>query len=281
MTVSIIILSYNTKKLLIECLTALPLKRKDIEVIVVDNGSTDGSAEAVARRFPGVYLIRNLVNTGFSAGNNQGMKVAKGKYFFLLNSDAVASEAAIDKLVLYLDRHPEMGAVTPKVILPDGGIDLACHRGIPTPWRALTYFLKLEQLAPNFKPFAGYHQTYLNFDKAHEIEATAATALMVRAKVIKEVGGFDERFFFYAEDLDWCKRVGDEGWKIAYLPEAEVLHFKSRSGKRKQSKRAQEEAKRHFWETMRQFYDKHYDKKYPWWVKKLVYGGIAIKKRLT
>lgn len=278
---SIIVLSYNTKKLLRQTLTSFELA-SDWELIVVDNASEDGSVDMVKSDFPQATLITNKRNLGFAAANNIGIKQAHGANVLLLNSDVIASTEAFQILLDYLNAHPEVGVVTPKVSLPDGAIDLACHRGMPTPWNSLAYFAKMERLFPNSKWFAGYHRTYENFETAHAVPATAATAMLVRRSVVDAVGMLDEQFFFYAEDLDWCKRIGEAGWEIHYVPQAEVVHMKSASGKKQTSDRAaKREATFHFWETMRQFYDKHYASTYPKPVTWLVHTGITVKRWLA
>lgn len=282
---SIIILSFNTKDLLVQTIDSISLK-KDWEIIVVDNGSTDGSPEIIETNYPHFKLIRSAKNLGFAAGNNLGIKRARGEYIMLLNSDVKVIGDAIDELLAYLDRHPNVAIITPKVILPDGALDLACHRGMPTPWNAFTYFTKLETLFPNIKLFSGYHQTYQNFNQIHEVEATAATAIIVRQAAINQVGLLDERFFLYAEDLDWCKRMAEAGYQIIYYPKAQVLHYKSQSGKKKTAQNHDQkviikDSHHHFYDTMKQFYDKHYRQQYPKFIQKLVFTGIDLKQKLT
>lgn len=277
-TLSIIILSYNTKDLLKQTLDSIPF-HDDWEIIVVDNASTDGSVAMLASQFPAVRLVQNQENVGFAAGNNQAIRIAKGKFILLLNSDTIIQNNALEQMLQLFEQDPKIGVVTPKVVLPDGAIDLACHRGMPTPWRAFTYFSKLEQLFPNSKLFGGYHLTHLNFENTHEVEAVSGVAMMVRKQVIDEVGALDERFFFYAEDLDWCLRIRTAHWKIIYDPRATILHFKSQSGKKNKSDQEKERMARHyFYETMLQFYDKHYAKKYPKIINYLVQYGIRLKK---
>lgn len=278
MTLSIIILSHNTRELLKQTIDSIQVQ-KDWEIIVVDNASSDGSAEMIRDKYPRVKLLINDENIGFAAANNQGIKESRAKYVMLLNSDTQILDDAIEKMLGVMESNPQIGMITPKVVLPDGAIDLACHRGMPTPWRALTYFSKLEQLFPESSLFGGYHLTHLDFDQTHQIEATAATAIIVRRKAIDQVGLLDERFFLYAEDLDWCKRFTDASWEIVYYPDSVVLHHKSQSGKNNiVDREKQRESSHHFYDTMKQFYDKHYDDKYPWPLKKIIYSAIDIKK---
>lgn len=281
MTLSIIILNYNTRRLLDQTLRSIH-HHDDWETIVVDNASSDDSVEFVLAHHPQVKLIQNPSNLGFAAGNNIGIKEAQGKYILLLNSDTEIKGDALEQLIDYLNLHEDVGMITPKVILPDGAIDLACHRGLPTPWNALTYFSGLERLFPNWRLTAGYHQTYHDFGVIHEVDATACTAAIIRKEVIDQVGVLDERFFFYAEDLDWCKRIKESGYKIVYYPDAIVLHHKSQSGKNNpEDQEAKAKAKHHFYQTMKQFYDKHYhQKKYPALLRPLVFKSIDLINKL-
>lgn len=275
---SIIILSYNTRDLLKQTLASIP-QHSDWEIIVVDNASRDDSVAMVKRDFPQVKLMLNQKNVGFAAGNNQAIQLAQGDYLLLLNSDTIVQNNALENMLKKIEQDKTIGAMTPKVILPNGAIDLACHRGMPTPWRAFTYFSKLEQFFPGLKVFGGYHLTHEDFNVTHEVEAVSGVAMMVRREVIEQVGLLDERFFFYAEDLDWCLRIRQAGWKIVYFPDSVIIHFKSQSGKKnKLDKQKEKIAKAYFYDTMQQFYDKHYEKKYPTLVKKLVQLGIVIKK---
>ena len=143
MKLSIIILNFNTKALLTQVLDSIETKNT-IEIIVVDNASTDGSVEFLARHYPNVKIIKNPVNNGFAAGNNLGIKASSGKYLLLLNSDTQAKPNSLDKCLNFLDRHPQIGILTPKLTLSDGALDLASHRGFPTIANSLAYFAKLD-----------------------------------------------------------------------------------------------------------------------------------------
>jgi len=275
---SIIILSYNTKNYLEKTLASI--KRKaEWQVMVVDNASSDGSVEMLRKQFPGVEVIVNSQNLGFAAGNNVGIKRAQGKYVMLLNSDMEIGDEALETLVAFLENHLQVGAVGPKLVLADGAIDLACHRGFPTPWNALTYFVRLEQFFPNSRWLGGYHRSLEDFGKAHPVEVICGGAMMVRKKVIDDVGYLDERFFLYAEDIDWCQRIWQAGWQVYYVSEAKIVHFKSRSGKRVEGERVRRSVSRHhFFMTMKQYYDKYYSHQ-PRWFRQLVHWGIDVVSR--
>lgn len=289
---SIIILSYNTKNYLAQALLSIKDQlTKDWEVIVVDNNSTDGSSAMVKKEFGFAELIQNKANLGFAGGNNIGIGRAHGEYVMLLNSDAeLLPDNPLDTLLEYLDAHPRVAAITPRVTMPDGSIDLGSHRGIPTPWNAFTYFTGLEKLFGRFpmlnRVLGGYHQTWKNYNRIHEIDACSCAAIIVRGTAIQEVGMLDERFFMYAEDLDWCVRFREAGWKVIYHPEVRVLHHKNKSGIHRETHESEEHLKTkrrahaHFFDTMIQFYEKHYLVRYPKWIKHIVYAGIRTMQHM-
>lgn len=285
---SIIILNFNTKDYTLKCLKSLEnhdsiFREGTSEIIVVDNDSTDGSIEAIEKKFPRVKLIKNKNNLGFAKANNKGIKKAKGEIILLLNSDTIVHDETLTKMIEFIKENENLGAATPRLELTDGSLDLACHRGFPTPWNAVTYFSGLEQFFPNLKIFSGYHQTWKDFNTPHQVGAISGACFFIKREVIDEIGLLDERFFMYAEDLDWCMRIKQAGWKIFYNPDAKVTHFKKRSGREKE--KDQEESKtrkvraqtiEHFYDTMKLFYDKHYQEKYPKWLRSKVLFGIWL-----
>ncbi len=290
---SIIILSYNTIELLKNCLQSVlnsDLANYAMEVIVVDNNSSDGSREYLEElkiKSEKLKVILNKKNIGYSGGNNVGLKYAQGKYVLFLNSDTVVEPKAFRKTLDYMEKKPEAGALTPKTILFSGGMDPDCHRGFPTPWASLTYFLGLEKLFPKTRLFGQYHQLYKDLDKIHEIDAGFGTYLLTRKKIIDQLGGWDENYFFYGEDLDLFYRIKQAGWKVIFYPEPLVTHYKgASSGLRKESKemgvvkvdkktrvKAAEESIR----AMEIFYKKFYQNKYPRWVTFFTLKAIKIK----
>lgn len=283
---SIIIVNYNTRDLLRQCLASLPL---GVEIIVVDNGSADGSAAMVRKKFPQVRLIANKKNLGYGQANNQGLKKARGKFILFLNSDTVVPKKVIPVLMKYLKTHPRVGVITPKLILRNGKIDPDCHRGFPTPWAAFCYFLGLESFFPGSKIFGQYHQTWKNLKAVHEIDACCGAFLLTRKKILDEIGGFDEKYFFYGEDLDLCYRIrqlAKESWSVVYYPKVEVIHYKgASSGLRPESadiarvdKQTRLKVFRSSGEAMEIFYDKFYKDQYPSWLTWLVKLTIKLQK---
>lgn len=288
-TLSIIIVSFNTKDVLRRLLLSLASGlQKQWEVIVVDNHSSDGSQDMVESDFKWVKLIRNRENRGFSAGNNIGLKRAQGSYMVLLNSDTeVPTTKSLQSLLQIFEHNERVGMISPRVVFPSGKIDMACHRGFPSPWNALMYFGGFEKLfgmVPLLnRVCGGYHQTWKSLRTKHDIDACTGAAMLVRSTAIDEVGLFDERFFMYGEDLDWCFRFKKAGWEIMYDPSCTVIHHKNISGIRKEVTsyediRVKKRAHAHFFDTMIQFYEKHYLSTYPAWLKSVVYFGIRSIK---
>jgi GT2 family glycosyltransferase len=292
MDLSIIIVSYNTKDFLKACVESIYKTTQNIkfEIIIVDNASTDGTIEILKKlQTPNFKLIENRENMGFSKANNVGVKQASGRYILFLNPDIVVYEKTLEGVVRFMDEHEGAGAATCKVMMPNGRIDDASHRGFPTPWNSFNHFSGLSKLFGKTKLFGGYNLGYLNINKIHEIEALAGAFMMVRRKAGEQVGWWDEDYFFYGEDLDFCYMLKQNGWKIYYVPEYSVLHYKGVSGGIKKASQeittASEETKTRAtkarFNAMRIFYKKHYEKPYPWLVTRLVYLGIALKQKIS
>lgn len=278
---SVIIVSYNTKDLLEQCLQAIfeskNIDKRGLEVIVVDNNSSDGSSEMVNKKFTQVKLITNNENIGYSAGNNIGMTVSTGSYVLLLNSDAFVRPETLKTMLNYMEQDPAIGASTCSIELPSGKLDPACHRGLPTPWNAFTYFTGLERLFPASRIFGGYHQSWKDLTISHEVDSISGAFFLVRREVVQKVGLLDEQFFMYGEDIDWCYRIKQSGFHIMFNPSVKVLHYKKQSGRGQDRDRdLRKRAHDSFIDTMWQFYQKHYSKRYPFFINWLVKLGISI-----
>ena len=247
---------------------------------MVDNDSTDDSVAVVKKGFKWVTLMESGHNGGFAFGNNVAIKKDRSRYVMLLNSDTefLKETSNLDTLIEYMDQHKDVAMIGPRLELSDGEIDPASHRGEPTIWASITYFAKLEKLFPNSKIFAQYHQSYKNIREIHEVDAISGAAMIVRQSAIKKVGMLDERFFMYAEDLDWCKRFRDAGYKVIYHPKVTVIHHKYKSGIKSSNKKTASVTQRFFYDTMLQYYDKHYAEKYPKFFRQLLKYFIFIKK---
>jgi len=283
-TLTLIILNYNSQFWLKKTLTSLKINYLDksktkVKIIVVDNNSQDDSVKMVKKEFPWIELIELDNNSGYAAGNNVALKAVDSEYVMLLNNDVEFTAGSnLDLLIEFLKQHQQFAVASPKVFLSNGKLDWACHRGEPTPWASFTYFLGLAELFPQSKLFARYHQTYQNMNDPHTIDACTGAAMMIRTKYMNEVGLLDELFFMYAEDLDWCKRFRDAGYKISFVPLASIIHHKYKSGIKTQTEITALQAKKSFYNTMLQYYDKHYQSKYPKIIRWLLKTFLFIKK---
>lgn len=274
---SIIILSYNTLAVTKKCLDSLSKSLSehpiDHEIIVVDNASTDGSRDMLRKQK--CLVVQNKKNVGFSSGNNQGFKRSSGEYLLFLNSDTIIQNVNFPELISFAGGRKDIGVVTVKVLLPSGRIDPASHRGFPTLWRSLTYFSKLEKIFGSIpvinRLFGGYHLTYLNLNSVHEIDSPTGAFYLVKRSIFEQVGGFDEKFFMYGEDLDLSYRIKALGFKVLYYPGFSILHEKYTSGLKTEDRAIRSKIKRHFYEAMGLFYKKHYSQSYPAIINKSVF----------
>lgn len=288
---SVIILSYNTKQLTRRCIASLIknlAKNKDFqsEIIVIDNGSSDGSKEMIKKiqKKAAIRTIFNQKNLGYPKGNNQGLKIATGKYVLFLNSDVIVKKINFEKLIHFLDNHPNVGVLTVKVTLTGNKIDPASHRGFPTIWNSLIYFVGLENLFRSIpllnKIFGGYHLAHLDLDKTHEIDSPSGAFYLTRYEILKKVDGFDEEFFMYGEDLDLSYRIKKLGYKVIYYPHFKVMHLKWASGLAQKDSKVKIMTKHHFFEAMKIFYRKHYARSNNFIFNKLIYFMIDVIKKI-
>jgi N-acetylglucosaminyl-diphospho-decaprenol L-rhamnosyltransferase len=192
------------------------------EVIVVDNASTDGTPGLVRERFPETRVIEQE-NKGFGAGNNAGMRVASGRYFLLLNPDAWLTDGALDKLVAFADEQPEAAVVGPRLLNPDGSLQRSV-RGYPSPWRIATEYFFLRKLGPRTHALNAFFGEQFDHESTREAEYLFGACMLVRREAVDAVGGFDEDFFLMSEEVDWCYRFREAGWKVLFYPGAEVFH---------------------------------------------------------
>ena len=272
-TVAVVVVSFNVRELLRACLqSVLAAGGIRTELVVVDNASSDRSGDMVAAEFPGVRLIRNPDNRGFSRASNQGISATSAPYVLSLNPDAVVEPDAIVILADYLRDHPEAGAVGPKIVRPDGSLDLAARRSFPSPLVALPRLSLLSRIFPRNQRLARYNLTDRSPDVVQEIDSGTAACLMFRRDVLAQVGLYDEAFFMYGEDLDLCYRIKAAGWRIIYLPQAVVLHHKGQSSRLKSNDMIRE-----FHRAMWIFFRKHYRRTTPGPVAALIHAGIEAR----
>ena len=225
---TIIILNYNTEELLEDCLNSVKKRRKEVsfEVIVSDNASTDGSVKMIEKKFPWVKLLQGE-NSGFSAGNNRAKNHVNGKYVLFLNPDTVVKENTLAETVKYLKEHKDIGAVTCKLVLPNGELDKDVRRSFPTPWVSFTHLvLRADKFFPKSHLFGKYWYGYIPENQVHEVDAIQGAYFLTYKKILDKVGWFDEDYFFDGEDLDLCWRIKEAGWKLVYYPKVEIMHLK-------------------------------------------------------
>jgi GT2 family glycosyltransferase len=276
---SVVILNYNTGDFLVKCLKSLMSVKEEVnlDIWVVDNVSDDDSFKDAQKFFPKLHYIENKRNLGFSGGNNVALCKVSTEYVLILNPDTEVLPGTLGHLLQYMEDHPNVGACSPKVELSNGTLDWASHRGFPTPWASLQYYF--------FRNDKLYHLSNRDFSKPHEVDSLTGACILTRKSVLDKVGLFDESYFMYAEDLDLCYRIKKAGYKIMYLPEVKIIHYKGvSSGLKKHSQEittATSESKikafNAFYETMKIFYRKNLAEHYPFFINWLVYGGINLK----
>lgn len=274
MDVSILVVNYNTCRLTLDCLQSVYASETDYryEVIVIDNHSSDGSVEAIQAAYPQLTFLANQENTGFAKANNQGMEVASGRYILLLNSDTLVQPDTLDTMIRFMDTHPEMGASGCKVILPDGSLDKACKRGFPTPSASFYYAFGFAKRFPDLPKYNQYQLGHLDPDDEYPVDVLVGAFMLVRREAMEQVGGLDETFFMYGEDIDWCYRIKQAGWGIYYYPHTYIIHIKGGSARRRPLKIIYE-----FHRAMWVFHRKHYIRQYNWLTNTAVYAGITLK----
>lgn len=234
MKLSVIIVNYNVRYFLEQCLHAALKASRGIstEIFVVDNDSVDGSCQMVSEKFPEVTLIANTENLGFSKANNQAIRLAAGDYILLLNPDTVVEEDSFQKIIRFMDEHPEAGGLGVKMIDGKGRFLPESKRGLPTPAVAFWKIFGISRLFPRSKRFGRYHLGHLDPDHIHEIEILAGAFMLLRRTALDKVGLLDEDYFMYGEDIDLSYRITQGGYKNYYFPETTIIHYKGESTKK-------------------------------------------------
>ncbi len=257
--ISVIIVHYKTLDMTSLTLDHLFLSKLDeeLEVILVDNASNDGSIETLQERYSQVNFLLNKENMGFARANNRAIASASGEYILLLNSDVKLETDTIAKALNCLKDDPTIGVIGPKLVLASGKLDHTCKRGFPTPISSLYYFLGFHKKYPNSAKYGHYTMSHIDSDTIADVDAVVGAFMLLPQKVIAEVGVLDGTFFMYGEDLDWCYRIKQSGYRILYYPKAQALHYKGVSSKKGSYRLIYE-----FYRAMWIFYKKHYVKKY-------------------
>jgi GT2 family glycosyltransferase len=232
---SIVIVNWNVRDLLRQCLSSVAQslnqekgRRLSVQTIVVDNASTDGSAEMLRSEFPDVHVIANEENLGFTAGNNQGLAVSDGRYVLLLNPDTELVDDALAEMVAFMEGRPRVGALGPQLVYPDGRVQ-SSRRRFPNFRTALLEGTFLQQRFPNVGLLKRYYVLDREDDQTQEVDWVVGACLLMRKSTLDEVGPLDERFFMYSEEMDWCYRAKKLGWQVVHFPEAQVVHHEGKS----------------------------------------------------
>jgi GT2 family glycosyltransferase len=226
---SIIIVSWNVRELLRRCLQSiLTAEGLSLEIVVVDNASTDGSPEMVRAEFPQARLLANDENRGFTAANNQGLGLSQGRALLLLNPDTEVVGDALHTLLDYLQAHPQVGVLGPRLVYPDGSLQ-SSRRRFPTFATALVESTVVQELWPDNAMLRRYYLHDTPDDAVQEVDWLVGACLLARRECYEQIGGLDEGYFMYSEELDWCRRAKEAGWQIVYLPTATVIHHEGKS----------------------------------------------------
>jgi O-antigen biosynthesis protein len=274
---SIVIVNYNVKHFLEQCLKSVyqAIQNIEAEIFVVDNNSVDGSQEMIRTSFPGVNLIANSKNTGFSTANNQAIKESKGEYVLLLNPDTVVPENCFHTILEFADQTPDLGACGVPMFDGQGNYLPESKRGLPTPEVAFYKMIGLNKLFPKSKKFGKYHLGYLPADQNHEVEILAGAFMLIRKKVIDKIGLLDETFFMYGEDIDLSYRITKAGWKNYYFAGSRIIHYKGESTKKLSTNYV-----KIFYKAMVIFAEKHYarsnQKLFKLFINMAIYGKATI-----
>jgi hypothetical protein len=280
---SVVIVNYNVRNLLCTCLKSIAGAAGELEyeVWVVDNASQDNSVEMVQAEFPWVRLIASESNAGYARANNMALRQHitqpddLPRYVLLLNPDTYLPPASLVKMVEFMDAHPEAGASGPRLLRPNGTLDLACRRSFPTPEISFYRMLGLSRLFPHSRRFARYNLTYIDERAIAEVDSVVGAFMIVRGSLLPEIGLLDESFFMYGEDLDWALRIKKAGWKVMYNGAVDVIHHKGES-----SRQAKNRARSEFYKAMLIFYYKHYAQSTRFPISWLVVGAIKLQAAL-
>lgn len=269
MDLSIIIVNYNTFALTKDTINSI-LRYSypfTVEIMVVDNNSTDDSLKNLKKYFKckDVRFIESKENNGFAAGNNQGIKEARGRYVLLLNSDTIVKENTLENIYDYMEKHHDVGAVGCKVVLENGELDKACKRSFPNPSNAFSRLFHIKTKNND------YNLEELDDDGVYEIDCLTGAFMFIRRNALNDSGLLDETFFMYGEDIDLCYRIKKSGWKIVYYGRSEIVHYKGASSKKQKSKLIYE-----FYRAMYIYYKKHLWNDNSIFLNVLVFVGISL-----
>lgn len=284
MLLSVIIVNYNVKYFLEQCLCSVrkavaantqETGRRNVEVWVVDNNSTDNSIEYLQMKFPFVQFIKNTVNLGFSKANNQAVQEAKGKYILFLNPDTIVPEDAFTKCISFMEATPDAGALGVQMVDGTGQYLKESKRGFPSLWVSFCKMSGLTRWFPTSRIFARYYMGHLSNQQIQKVDILSGAFMMANKAVLDKTGGFDEQFFMYGEDIDLSYRIQQAGFTNYYFSECTIIHFKGEST-RKDSKYV-----RQFYKAMVQFVQKHFHGELAWFYTGLLEAVIWLRAAIT
>ena len=277
--ISIIIVNYNTKEYLLNCINSILLSKYkgSLEIIIVDNNSKDNSIELLDKTKEQITIIENNSNLGFSKAVNIGLKKSSGNYVCLLNPDTIVPIDSLNKLFDYMEKNEDVSCVSPKIVNSDNTLQISCKRSLPKVKNSFFKIIGIDRFFPNNKFFSNYNLLYLDENLSHQVDVISGACMFLRSKVIDVVGYFDESFFLYGEDIDYCHRMCDLDMKIMYFPDCKITHFKGVSAENRPYQVISE-----FHESMIIYFNK-YKKRYISWMifKIFIVSIIIIKKYLS
>ncbi|MBU1165053.1 glycosyltransferase family 2 protein [Patescibacteria group bacterium] len=257
MKLSIIIVTWNVKDYLKKCLESIYKNQGDldVEVIVVDNASTDNTSDMARREFPKVKLITNQNNNGFAKANNQGIKIAKGEYVLFLNPDTEILSNTFKDSIDFFEKHKDTGAVGCQILNTDSTIQRSVRR-FPTFWSQMLILYKLHHLLPSLRTFRNYFAQDFDYSKESEVDQIMGAFILTKRDIINKIGDFDEIFYLWFEEVDFCKRLIKNEYKVYYTPKAKIIHHGSLSFNQKLTV----EKQKIFNKSMRYYFKKHHNK---------------------
>lgn len=279
--ISVIIVNYNAGMELLTCVQSVAETERDLEILVVDNDSHDDSISQLRDQYIGeknLHILKNEKNLGFATACNQGSRAAAGEFFLFLNPDCIVEQTTITNLLKCFQNEPQVGMAGALILNHDGSEQRGCRREIPTPWKSLVNSFGLKHLARiNRKIFSDFRLDQEPLpEKEIEVEAISGACMFVSRKAYTNVGPLDEKYFMHCEDLDWCMRFRQAGWKILFVPQARLIHSK---GSCSVSRPIFVEWSKH--KGMHRFYRKFFSSQYPIPVRWLVWVGIWLRFALS
>lgn len=257
---SICIVTYKARDWLSACLESIyeNTQISNLEIIVVDNGSSDGIEAMLSQDFPEVRFIGNQSNEGYTRPMNQSLQIAQGRYLMQLNPDTVILPSALDRIITFMENHPQVGICGPKVLNQDKTFQKQCRRGEPRPLAMVGYFSGLSNLFPDNKSLGGYLLEFEDENKTLAVDAISGSCMLIRREVVDQIGYLDEQFFAYQEDTDYCTRARQARWEVYYYPESQIIHYGGQGGSRVEPYRSIIEWHRSYW----RLYNKHMARDY-------------------